>query len=130
MVVAIGGLAIGSAVQAAASRREALARVAGAGAMARTPVEFGYFVTEDGTRTPNTRGERDGARHVHVKVAPDKDPNAVMVQLTDRTRMSDALSPRGHHDLILFLRKPSEARLRAAEDSLVAILRRTSRGKQ
>lgn len=134
MVASIGGLAVGASVQAAASKREALERVMGHGAVAKSPVRWeaaerrDYYVTEDGTRTSSPRGlDRD--RHVHVTVAPDRNPNAVMVQLTDRTQTVGSLDTRGHHDLILFLQKPSEARIRAAEESLVAILRRGSRAK-
>jgi len=130
MVVSMGGLSVRAAVQSAASSREALAQLVGRQAVDKSPVRWDvaerrdHYVTEDGRRLASTgRAGRD--RHVHVVIAPDRDPNQVLVQVTDRTRRGESRDGRGHHDFVLFLRKPSDSRIREAELQLASALKRT-----
>ncbi len=131
MVVSMGGLSVRAAVQSAASSREALTQLVGRQAVDRSPVRWDvaerrdHYVTEDGRRVGSTSGRAERERHVHVVVAPDRDPNRVLVQVTDRTRRGESRDGRGHHDFVLFLRKPSDSRIREAEQALASALKRT-----
>lgn len=126
MVVAYGGVAVSAALDAAASRREALARVVGRQA---TAVASGdYYVLRDGTRTHRTHTDADRQQHVHVVVGHRSDPNGAMLQVTDRTRVSESYPwggrQPGHFERteIQALRGLSEADIQREADALVAKL--------
>lgn len=93
MVVSYGGVAVSAALAAEASRREALARVVGRQAVAIGSGD--YFVLRDGTRTHRTRTPEDRDQHVHVVVGHRGDPNSVMLQVTDRTRVEESYPWKG-----------------------------------
>jgi hypothetical protein len=129
MVVSMGGLvAVAATVDAAPSKQAALrqlvARRAGPEALDKSRVVWHIaerresYVSAGGVERARTRGREERDTHVHVVRGADNDPNAVLVQQTEKR------SKPGHREGILFLHNPSEARVKEAALELARTLRR------
>lgn len=140
MVVSMGGLAVRSALEQAASRRDALAEVLGRSVAGSSvaPLKLDYYVTQDGSRVRRTNGGADRTAHVHVIPWADGDRNKTVVQLTDRSaegvRASDtgrrhqlrAFDGRGHLErieLYSMTGRVTQADIAKAEAELLGKLR-------
>lgn len=129
MVVSMGGLvAVAATVDAAPSKQAALrqlvARRAGPEALDKSRVvrhiaeRHESYVSARGVERDKTQGRADRDTHVHVVRGADNDPNAVLVQQTEKK------SKPVHREGILFLHNPSEARVKEAAQELARTLGR------